>query len=195
MSSLAAPGRHRMRTLLQARVSLPIWSCSVWGLPCPRRYRRSGALLPHHFTLTPALNQQADSGSSSSVKRRGSRGGIFSVALAVHGFFRPTSRTLSGTLPCGVRTFLSRRTALAHVLRQRPPGPPANHKSTALPALRIAGWLIKCRTRHLIAEYAIILSMLELRKPGCIRYEQGATSHAERHLYPSNAREHPLVRD
>ena len=37
-----------------ARVSLPIWSCSVWGLPCPRRYRRSGALLPHLFTLTPA---------------------------------------------------------------------------------------------------------------------------------------------
>ena len=34
--------------------SLPIWSCSVWGLPCLRRYRRSGALLPHHFTLTPA---------------------------------------------------------------------------------------------------------------------------------------------
>ena len=32
--------------------SFPIWSCSVWGLPCLRRYRRSGALLPHLFTLT-----------------------------------------------------------------------------------------------------------------------------------------------
>jgi hypothetical protein len=32
--------------------SLPIWSCSVWGLPCLLRYRRSGALLPHLFTLT-----------------------------------------------------------------------------------------------------------------------------------------------
>ena len=53
-SSLAAPGRHRTRSLLRPRISLPIWSCSVWGLPCPRRYRRSGALLPHHFTLTPA---------------------------------------------------------------------------------------------------------------------------------------------
>src|ERR1039458_6204428 len=40
---------------LSGDASLPIWSCSVWGLPCPRRYRRSGALLPHHFTLTPAL--------------------------------------------------------------------------------------------------------------------------------------------
>ncbi len=39
---------------------------------------------------------------------------------------KPASRTLSGTLPCGVRTFLPRRTALAHVLRQRPPGPPAS---------------------------------------------------------------------
>jgi hypothetical protein len=47
---------------------LPIWSCSVWGLPCLRRYRRSGALLPHLFTLTCALTDT---------------GGIFSVALAV----------------------------------------------------------------------------------------------------------------
>jgi len=34
--------------------SLPIWSCSVWGLPCPRPHGRGGALLPHHFTLTSA---------------------------------------------------------------------------------------------------------------------------------------------
>jgi hypothetical protein len=34
--------------------SLPIWSCSVWGLPCPLPYGSSGALLPHLFTLTPA---------------------------------------------------------------------------------------------------------------------------------------------
>src|SRR5438132_181087 len=32
--------------------SLPIWSCSVWGLPCPPHYCGSGALLPHLFTLT-----------------------------------------------------------------------------------------------------------------------------------------------
>ncbi len=30
----------------------PIWSCSGRGLPCHFRYRKRGALLPHHFTLT-----------------------------------------------------------------------------------------------------------------------------------------------
>jgi len=35
-----------------ARQSLPIWSCSVWGLPCPPHYCGGGALLPHLFTLT-----------------------------------------------------------------------------------------------------------------------------------------------
>jgi len=47
-------GPTRNAAWLPANASLPIWSCSVWGLPCLRRYRRSGALLPHHFTLTPA---------------------------------------------------------------------------------------------------------------------------------------------
>ena len=68
--------------------SLPIWSCSVWGLPCLRSYDRSGALLPHHFTLTPAPRWQASPGSPSTGSEetgRGSRGGIFSVALAVYG--------------------------------------------------------------------------------------------------------------
>jgi len=32
-----------------------IWSCKRWGLPCRRRHRRRGALLPHHFTFTPAF--------------------------------------------------------------------------------------------------------------------------------------------
>jgi len=30
----------------------PIWPCSGWGLPCLRCRHRSGALLPHLFTLT-----------------------------------------------------------------------------------------------------------------------------------------------
>src|SRR5438270_8375311 len=29
--------------------SFPIWSCSVWGLPCLAHYCASGALLPHLF--------------------------------------------------------------------------------------------------------------------------------------------------
>ena len=97
------PGRigpMRNAAWLLAGDSLPIWSCSVWGLPCLRRYRRSGALLPHHFTLTTALEfrkasvpgkpgQPGYCVSREALRRirrgRGSRGGIFSVALAVHG--------------------------------------------------------------------------------------------------------------
>ena len=46
----------RVRNLIrknQAADSLPIWSCSVCGLPCPLHYCGGGALLPHLFTLTP----------------------------------------------------------------------------------------------------------------------------------------------
>jgi hypothetical protein len=32
-----------------------IWPCSDWGLPCHRRCRRRGGLLPHRFTLTQRL--------------------------------------------------------------------------------------------------------------------------------------------
>jgi hypothetical protein len=35
--------------------SFPIWSCSVWGLPCPVHCCAGGALLPHLFTLTPGF--------------------------------------------------------------------------------------------------------------------------------------------
>src|SRR5208283_2952562 len=51
---LVASGRCAAGAWLLAPASLPIWSCSVWGLPCLRHYCRSGALLPHLFTLTPA---------------------------------------------------------------------------------------------------------------------------------------------
>ena len=65
----------------------PIWSCSVRGFACHRRYRRRGALLPHLFTLTPRLARLA---------ALLAQGGIFSVPLSVR-------------LPCpGV----TRRTAL-----------------------------------------------------------------------------------
>ena len=46
---------HRAGTSCRRREacnSLPIWSCSVWGLPCGGHYCPSGALLPHLFTLT-----------------------------------------------------------------------------------------------------------------------------------------------
>ena len=44
----------------------PIRSCSRWGLPCRRRYRLRGALLPHRFDLAAPK-----------------RGGLISVALSL----------------------------------------------------------------------------------------------------------------
>ena len=54
---LAASGRCATRAWFLAPVSLPIWSCSVWGLPCLKPYGLSGALLPHLFTLTHCMEQ------------------------------------------------------------------------------------------------------------------------------------------
>ncbi len=95
--------------------SLPIWSCSVWGLPCPPHYCGGGALLPHLFTLTSALPpgryvfcgtfRRMDPTFAQRTRKAGA-----------------PSRTLSGTLLCGVRTFLP-----CHLTRQeRPSGPAAN---------------------------------------------------------------------
>ena len=33
-------------------ITIPIWFCSQWGLPCQICYHICGALLPHLFTLT-----------------------------------------------------------------------------------------------------------------------------------------------
>jgi hypothetical protein len=53
------PGRpdpDRIPKLALARKprAVPIRSCSRWGLPCRRRCRLRGALLPHRFTLAAA---------------------------------------------------------------------------------------------------------------------------------------------
>ena len=53
MSSSALVAHCSLLSPQRRRDSLPIWSCSVWGLPCPRHYWNGGALLPHLFTLTP----------------------------------------------------------------------------------------------------------------------------------------------
>jgi len=95
---------HRAGTCSsRSQNSLPIWSCSVWGLPCPRHYCCGGALLPHLFTLT----RMSPSGRY-----------VFCGTFRRPGL-NPASRTFSGTLLCGVRTFLSR-------CRERPSGPAAN---------------------------------------------------------------------
>src|SRR5580658_5595288 len=58
----------------------PIRSCSRWGLPCRRRCRRRGALLPHRFTLAAVGTQRAAA-----------------VCSLWHYPWARTRRTLSGT--------------------------------------------------------------------------------------------------
>jgi len=63
---------------------LPIWSCSVWGLPCPPHRCGGGALLPHLFTLTsPPLSVPIIRSVLMRLESQRRRGGMFSVALSV----------------------------------------------------------------------------------------------------------------
>ncbi len=62
--------KRRLPHRFPDRPAIPMRSCSRWGLPCHRRYRRRGALLPHPFTLTTrGRNLRA--------------GGLLSVALSL----------------------------------------------------------------------------------------------------------------
>ena len=96
---------------------LPIWSCSVWGLPCPRHYCRGGALLPHLFTLTPPILVRRLRAARVENEPEWAGRYVFCgtfrrvtafprLAKAARRGAPPPSRTLSGTLLCGVRTFL-----------------------------------------------------------------------------------------
>ncbi len=154
-----------METACAVTHSFPIWSCSVWGLPCPVHYCASGALLPHLFTLTatvehlrlcglapalPSRPAQKRIGFRHSLQSKGSATACACFTLAsgqsrtaftvrspgrrryiLCGTFRKVSlnspsRTLSGTLLCGVRTFLSLDRAARETrrsqARQRPSG-------------------------------------------------------------------------
>src|SRR5216683_7534670 len=53
------PGRRRESAPDPFGPAVPTWSCSRWGLPCRRRYRRRGALLPHPFTLAARFRKRA----------------------------------------------------------------------------------------------------------------------------------------
>ncbi len=72
---LARPTRAtaRKRAWALRQPAAPTWSCSRWGLPCRRRCRRRGALLPHHFTLAAPPEP----------KLRQGLGGLLSVALSL----------------------------------------------------------------------------------------------------------------
>ncbi len=129
-SRLAASGRCAAGAWLLAPASLPIWSCSVWGLPCHSHYWLRGALLPHHFTLTPAWGSPLDKsigGPRMPSQRRGSRGGMFSVALAVHGPLRPRPGRYPAHCPAEFGLSSPGNPCLRKAFRQRPPGPPARH--------------------------------------------------------------------
>jgi len=146
--SCGAPSRHAV----PEGTSSPIWSCSVWGLPCHRHYWRRGALLPHLFTLTPPNSAQrfipvgapgspffwANLGCDPPVALTclllaivGSpktSGSSWAGRCIFCGTFRKrplkaAPRTLSGTPLCGVRTFLSR--AAQHGLKPTVRGPAA----------------------------------------------------------------------
>ena len=85
----ADPETDRLRRNGTGAHCLPIWPCSAWGLPCPRRCRRGGALLPHRFTLAVRPRKS---------ERRSVLCGTF-LRVAATGRY-PACR------PFGVRTFL-----------------------------------------------------------------------------------------
>jgi len=82
----------------RSRRAAPIWFCSRWGLPCRRRRRRRGALLPHPFTLTRQMR-------------------TFTGRFAFCGTFPGVAPAGRYPAPCfhGARTFLPRTKA-----RRRP---------------------------------------------------------------------------
>ena len=81
-------GRAARHPVLR-RGRLPICSCTGWGLPCRPGYPGRGALLPHRFTLaTHAFRHRS------------------AVCSLWHFPAGHPGRSLTGTLPCGARTFL-----------------------------------------------------------------------------------------
>ena len=92
----------------------PIWSCSVWGLPCPRYHYRGGALLlcrraTNQPRVTRAPKRPAPFHPYPSAGGRYVFCGTFRIVGVRPGppGIRPRPSLLASTLPCGVRTFLS----------------------------------------------------------------------------------------
>jgi hypothetical protein len=81
-------GRAARHPVLRRR-RLPICSCTGWGLPCRPGYPGRGALLPHRFTLATRASRR--------------RSAVCSLWHCPAGH---PGRSLTGTLPCGARTFL-----------------------------------------------------------------------------------------
>ncbi len=62
------------------RTIVTAWPCTRWGLPCHGPHSPRGALLPHHFTLTPG---SLLTGARHPTRGHPAGGGIFSVALSL----------------------------------------------------------------------------------------------------------------
>ena len=89
--------------------AIPIWSCSGWGLPCRRRCRSRGALLPHLFTLAgrgPRCREPIGA-----AKRTSTAPAALAVGFLWHFPWGRPRRPLAVTLFHGARTFLHRRSS------------------------------------------------------------------------------------
>jgi hypothetical protein len=106
--------KRRLPHRFPGRPAIPMRSCSRWGLPCRRRYRRRGALLPHPFTLAARR-----------LRRRA--GGLLSVALSL------------GSPPPGITRH---RVSVEPGLSSNPPLPamPAVIQPSGEGTSREAGW-------------------------------------------------------
>ena len=87
-TSSSLPGNARGPRAAAFAACFPIWPCSRRGLPCRRRYRRRGALLPHHFNLAVTLAR------------------AWAVSFLLHFPWARAPQALPGAVPCGARTFL-----------------------------------------------------------------------------------------
>ncbi len=87
-TSSSLPGSTRGSRAAACAACFPIWPCSRRGLPCRRRCRRRGALLPHRFTLAVVLAH------------------AWAVCFLLHFPWAHAPQALPGAVPYGARTFL-----------------------------------------------------------------------------------------
>ena len=87
-TSSSLPGSTRWPRAATCAACFPIWPCSRRGLQCRRRYRRRGALLPHHFNLAVVLAH------------------AWAVYFLLHFPWARAPQALPGAVPYGARTFL-----------------------------------------------------------------------------------------
>ncbi|UUP16149.1 hypothetical protein NTH_00591 [Nitratireductor thuwali] len=104
--------------------TVPIRSCSRWGLPCRPCCQARGGLLPHPFTLTPRYFGPAPciQGSAGHVRWTEIQAGRFAFC----GTFPGVAPAGCYPAPCfrGARTFLTHRLSALERAAARPAGAP-----------------------------------------------------------------------